>query len=235
MKLVLFDIDGTLLRGSGQGKRSLLAAIDEHVDAAYERERAISGKTDLQFLHEVLGPFYPTEELERELIPRILRRYPEILQKTYDETRERENGAVRMLPGIPALLDAVAEAEANNQILPGLLTGNIEAGARIKLGVFGLMRYFRLGAYGHEGRFRRELPGVAAAKAKALIGREFAGEDIVILGDTENDVDCGRDLGARAIAVATGWSAYEALEREQPHFLFADFSDTSAVMDAILG
>jgi phosphoglycolate phosphatase-like HAD superfamily hydrolase len=115
----------------------------------------------------------------------------------------------------------------------GLLTGNIEAGARIKLGPTGLWPRFRLGAYGSDHADRTRLPRVAAERAEALVGRPFSGRDTVIIGDTPRDIGCARAFGARAIAVATGWHTAQDLAAHAPDHVFADFSAQDPALAAI--
>jgi phosphoglycolate phosphatase-like HAD superfamily hydrolase len=137
---------------------------------------------------------------------------------------------VRLYPGVRELIEAlVARADA----VVGLLTGNIEAGARIKLRSTGLWPHFRLGAYGSDDADRTRLPRVAAGRAEALVGRAFGGPDTVIIGDTPRDIGCARAFGARAIAVATGWHSVEDLATHRPDRVFADFSDREPALAAI--
>src|SRR5262249_57684230 len=110
-------------------------------------------------------------------------------------------------------------------VLLGLLTGNSEAGARIKLEPTGLRPYFRLGAYGSDHHNRRQLPSLAARRAHALVGVPFAPEQVVVIGDTPRDIECARHFGAVAVAVATGQFTRAALEAERPDLLFDDFAD----------
>jgi phosphoglycolate phosphatase len=115
------------------------------------------------------------------------------------------------------------------------VTGTAVGGARVKLQPTGLWPRFRLGAYGSDHADRRALPGVAAGRAQALMGRSFAGVDTVVIGDTPRDIDCARAFGATAVAVATGWHTPESLAEHQPDHLFTDFSDTDRALRAILG
>ena len=105
------------------------------------------------------------------------------------------------LPGIRELVTALA---ADRRALVGLLTGNVEEGARLKLEPTGLLPLFKVGAYGSDSALRADLPAVAVARAEALDGRRYAGKDVVVIGDTPADVECGASLGVTAVAVATG-------------------------------
>ena len=222
-RLVLFDIDGTLLMGNQQGKSALMQAV---APAPFNREHRISGKTDLQFIFECLEPHYGEHELTRRL-PDLFDCYIAYLRESYIT-----DNRVRLLPGVRDLLNAL---ESHRSVcLIGLLTGNIQRGAQIKLGAVGLSDYFTLGAFGEDGRYRRQLPPVAVDRALRHCGVHFRNRDVIILGDTTNDIDCGRPLNARTIAVASGFDSHADLAAEKPDFLFHDFQDTDAVLRAIL-
>ncbi|MCR9141960.1 MAG: HAD family hydrolase [bacterium] len=256
MKLLLFDIDGTLLRGHGRGKQALIeamqASIDDrgctHLFGAGEGRRAlgeaplaapevqtnpgmqngIAGKTDLQFVHESLGPEL-TDAAIAEMIPQIFAEHSRRLREYFTAA-----AGVELLDGVRELLEEVQRLHRSGErCLPAVLTGNIQAGANIKLKVFGLEPYFVLGAYGDEGRVRRELPPIAVQRARDLTGRDFAGADVVIIGDTPNDIDCGRPLKARTIAVTTGPYARDELAEHEPHAIFDSLADTDRVLSAI--
>ena len=108
-------------------------------------------------------------------------------------------------------------------------------GARLKLEPTGLFSLFKVGAYGSDSALRADLPAVAVARAEALDGRRYAGKDIVVIGDTPADVECGASLGVTAVAVATGRHTVDELAACAPDHLFADFSDWRAAYDAIIG
>ena len=130
------------------------------------------------------------------------------------------------------LLDAL---EARSGIILGLLTGNLEQGARAKLGAVGIdFERFRIGAYGSDHEHRPELPAVARARTRGRLGIDIRGEAMVVIGDTPADLTCGRSLGASAIGVATGRYSIEELLEHHPVAAFRDFSDTDAVVRAIL-
>ena len=147
------------------------------------------------------------------------------------ETEIGDGRLVRLFPGVAELVETLAATEA---CVVGLLTGNVEAGARIKLRSTGLWPRFRLGAYGSDDADRTRLPGVAAERARALVGRTFRGGDVVVIGDTPLDVGCGRAFGARCIAVATGRHTVDDLTACAADDVFRDFSDTARVVTTIL-
>lgn len=144
---------------------------------------------------------------------------------------EPERG-VSMFPGVAALIDAV---HSRDDSVLGLLTGNVEAGARLKLASVGLdFERFRINAFGSDSEIRGELPAIAHRRMQDVFGVVLEGRDVVVIGDTPADIACGRALGARAIAVATGWYSVDDLRAHNPHAVFADLSDTDAVMAAII-
>ena len=139
---------------------------------------------------------------------------------------------VETLPGIRELVTALV---ADRRALVGLLTGNVEEGARLKLEPTGLLPLFKVGAYGSDSGLRADLPAVAVARAEALDGRRYAGKDVVIIGDAPADIDCGAALGVTAVGVATGRHTVDELARHGPDHLFADFTDWRAAYAAIMG
>jgi phosphoglycolate phosphatase-like HAD superfamily hydrolase len=138
---------------------------------------------------------------------------------------------VRVLPGVAALVERL---HGHADVTLGLLTGNIEAGARIKLEPTGLWPRFRMGAYGSDHADRLRLPSLAARRAQALTGHVFRPEDVVVLGDTPLDVECARAFGALAVAVATGPFTRGELEHERPDLLFDSFADVDATAERLL-
>jgi phosphoglycolate phosphatase-like HAD superfamily hydrolase len=138
---------------------------------------------------------------------------------------------ITVYPGVHQLLEKLA---AMPHATLALLTGNTQPTAGLKLSLAGIFHYFRFGAYGNEGRSRSDLPAIAVERAREHTGRSFVNKDIVIIGDTPNDIECGRHLSARTIAVATGTVPFGVLQRHQPDHLFHDFSETGNVLRAIM-
>jgi phosphoglycolate phosphatase-like HAD superfamily hydrolase len=129
----------------------------------------------------------------------------------------------------------VARLAQSPEALLGLVTGNIEEGARIKLLPTGLWAHFRVGAYGSDHMDRRRLPSLAARRAQALVGYPFAPTDVVVIGDTPHDIDCARAFGAVAVAVTTGQYTRAELLADRPDHLFDDLADVDKVLAAVLG
>jgi phosphoglycolate phosphatase-like HAD superfamily hydrolase len=225
-RLVLFDVDGTLLSAGRAARESVLAALEEIYGWKGSAERHdFSGKTDPQIVRELVSETVGPERCE-EALDRALARYLEEL------ARRLEKAPVVPKPGIPELLERLA---SDPRAHLGLLTGNLERGARMKLEPPGFNRYFPFGAFGSDSPDRYELPAVAIDRARRHSGREFVGKSVVIIGDSVHDVACGRSLGVRAIAVATGPTPADRLAAESPDALFASFEDVDAAVAAILG
>lgn len=228
-RLVLFDIDGTILLTAGAGRRAVLRAVGEVLpltDAAHTVR--FDGKTDPLIVMELLAAAgHPTPE-DRRLVDELCHRYVAYLE---EELQAPTHGTT-VLPGIVELLAALHE---HPEVMLGLLTGNVERGARLKLTSGGIDHSrFVVGAYGSDAYFRPELPAIAARRAEPFLGRVPSGPDVVIIGDTPADVTCGTGIGARAVAVATGSYDTATLHEAGAAAVFADLSDTGRVVEAIL-
>jgi len=225
-RLILFDIDGTLLSAGRAARDSILAALESVLGWKGSADgNDFSGKTDPQILRELVEESVGDDRFDATL-SRVLDRYVEELK-----SRLRPDAVVPK-PGIPELLERLDREPA---VVLGLLTGNIERGARLKLGPPGFNRYFPFGAFGDDSADRYCLPAVAVGRARERTGHDFPPASVVVIGDSVHDVGCGRSLGARTIAVATGPTPAEKLAGERPHALFSDFSDVEAATRAILG
>jgi phosphoglycolate phosphatase-like HAD superfamily hydrolase len=164
----------------------------------------------------------------------IDQRMPGVMRRYVDGLRKYLNGSgrtVELYPGVASLIDAV---ERSDDAVLGLLTGNIEPGAKLKLASVGLdINRFRINAFGSDHEVRGELPAIAHRRICDAFGVTLAGRDVVVIGDTPADIDCGRALGARAIAVATGRYSVEQLLEHDPFAVFQDLTDTEAVMAVV--
>jgi phosphoglycolate phosphatase-like HAD superfamily hydrolase len=187
------------------------------------------GKTDPQIVRELMRlEGHADERIDAEM-QRLFEVYVECLAE------ELHNPAFRpyTLPGVPVLLDAL---ERRADMILGLLTGNLEQGAKAKLRAVGVdPERFQVGAYGSDHELRPELPAIARARTLRRIGIDLTGDAIIVIGDTPADLTCGRSLGARAIGVATGRYSTDELSRHDPVAVFEDLSDTASVMRAIVG
>ena len=224
-RLVLFDIDGTLLSAGRAARESVLAAMREIY--GWEGDGSshdFSGKTDPQIVRELVAESVGPERCEADL-PRALERYLEEL------SRRITPELVQPKPGIPDVLSALSRRPG---VTLGLLTGNLERGARMKLEPPGFNRHFPFGAFGSDSADRYDLPAIAVERARASCGRTFAGKAIVIVGDSVHDVACGRSLGVRSVAVATGPTSAGRLAAEKPDALLESFADVDEGLEAIL-
>ncbi|MEO8502847.1 MAG: HAD family hydrolase [Acidobacteriota bacterium] len=217
MRLILFDIDGTLL-DCGRQVRPLLASALADVYGtcgdidAYD----FAGKTDPRIVLDLMGG----AGLERLHILGELPRLRELYLRRLEEGLLA--GRMRLLPGVRELLERLS---ARKGLTLALLTGNWEAGARIKLGRFGLNAYFPFGAFGDDGENRSDLPPAAQRRAREHAGEHFAADDMLIIGDSLLDVECARHNGVRSLAVATGRTAASDLEAAGADWVIANLLD----------
>ncbi len=232
MRLVLFDIDGTLLWTDGAGRRAIHGAlVDEAGTAGPIEGYRFDGKTDPQIVRELLALAGHPGATDEATVAAVCRRYVTRLEAELARPAQR----TRLLAGVGPLLAALEPHEAEGTALVGLLTGNLAAGAALKLRSAGLdPARFAVGAYGSDSGHRPDLPAVAARRALERTGRAFAGTDVVIVGDTPDDVACAHAHGARAVAVATGFFGVAALRATDAAWVFPDLSDTAAVLAALL-
>ncbi|MGH7559750.1 MAG: HAD family hydrolase [Gemmatimonadales bacterium] len=227
-RLVLFDIDGTLLLSAGAGRRAILAALADHV-ADFETLTKVrfDGKTDPQIVTELLAAAGDPEPEEPGRITRVLQRYVELLERDLALNGHR----AATMPGVPELLDLLEGDDA----LIGLLTGNVVPGARLKLAAVRIdPDRFRVGAFGSDHARRFELPPIAARRAEPFFGRVPSGAEVVIIGDTPDDVCCAASIGARTVGVATGAYSEAELRDAGASVVLPDFRDVPAARRAIL-
>jgi phosphoglycolate phosphatase-like HAD superfamily hydrolase len=228
-KLVLFDIDGTILLSDGAGRRAIIRAIAEEIgDPGSLSHIPFGGKTDPQIVAELLAAAGQREPPSVERVHGICRRYVELLAGELDQPTSR----TCVMPGIHQLLQRL---ESEQGVILGLLTGNLAQGARLKLRAAGIdPERFRVGAYGSDAPHRPALPAIAAKRAAEYFGREPEGHSVVIIGDTPADIACGSCIQARAVAVATGDYSVADLQACGPHAVFENLSDTERVLQSIL-
>ena len=233
MRLILFDIDGTLLWTDGAGRRAIhRALLDEMGTAGPIEGYRFDGKTDPQIVRELMERAGHPEWDSEDRITAVCTRYVELLTAELAKPTQ----ATRIYPGIKELLAALEPHEAERHALVGLLTGNVEHGAALKLRSAGLdPARFAVGAFGSDSHHRPSLPAIAAKRAEQRTGRRFTGDDIVIVGDTPDDVACAQPIGARTVAVATGHFDVPQLRATGAAHVFENLTDTRAVTDALLG
>ncbi len=227
-KLVLFDIDGTILWSDGAGRRAIHTALEEVFGSIGPPEYRFDGKTDRQIVRDLMRHDGHEDAGIDDRMDVLLERYVECL----DVELADPGFTARLLDGVPELLDAL---EARDDVVLGLLTGNVEPGARAKLRAVGIdPDRFRVGAFGSDHEHRPELPAIAQLRVRDLLGVDVPGRDVVVIGDTPADIECARSVDARAIGVATGRYPVEELALHGAAAVFADLTDTEAVVRAIL-
>lgn len=225
-RLILFDIDGTLVRGGPAKDAFLKALLETYGTTGDVRGVTFAGKTDPQIARELLTSAGVESEAIDEGLPELWERYARYLAEGLPGT------PMRVLPGVVELLVALS---ALDDVGLGLLTGNIVQGAELKLGSAGLWDHFALGTspvggFGSDHEHRDELPAIALERARRRWRREIDAADTIIIGDTPRDVACGLAGGTRTVAVATGSFGVEELGAAGAHDVLEDLSLTAAVV-----
>jgi phosphoglycolate phosphatase len=218
MHICLFDIDGTLIASGGAGKAALEAALAEEFGVPHILDKLqLSGRTDRAIIADLfrLHVIDDTPVNHERLIDAYLRHLPRYLH------------AGRVLPGIAELL---VHLDERPDVAVGLLTGNVRAGAKVKLGFFGLYDYFAFGGYGDHHLDRDDVAREALVEVRRLFNGTIRPQSIWVIGDTPLDIRCARSIGARAVAVATGWHSLAELAAHQPDLLLADLSNPDLLL-----
>jgi len=224
VRIVLFDVDGTLLWTDGAGRRAVHRALKdvlgiEHPAAGFR----FDGRTDPEIVRLLAAA--AGRDHDPAVVADVLDHYVGLLVQEL----ARPGHKTTVYPGV---FELVAALERRDDCVIGLLTGNIAAGARLKLASGGLdIARFTVGAFGSDHEVRAELPAIAQRRARER-GIEAGGKEVVIIGDTPADVTCGRAIGARAIGVATGSYSVPDLIAAGAYAAFQDLSDTDAVVQA---
>lgn len=214
MNVCLFDIDGTLLSSGGAGKAALEAAFTEDFGVALRHHVPYAGRTDRAIMRDLLRLHEVDDSPENTM--RLTNAYLARLPASLNTHKGR------VLPGIVALLNWLS---GTGRFSIGLLTGNIRAGAQVKLGHYGLYERFAFGGFGDHHFDRDDVAREAHAQIHTLLGRPVAGDRIWVIGDTPLDIRCARAIGARVVAVATGQHSVEELKAAQPDLVMSDLSD----------
>jgi phosphoglycolate phosphatase-like HAD superfamily hydrolase len=222
-KFVLFDIDGTLIDPGGAGKRSLIKAFYEmfSIRDAFAGVTT-AGKTDIQIIREGLSIHgLPCSD---GILASIVSQYIENLEIKINNKRKH------VMPGAVELLNAL---KAMDGYWLGLLTGNIERGARIKLGAFDLNKYFPVGAFGDDDEDRNGLLPIAVEKLREMTNIDIPYSDCIVIGDTPKDVQCSKPFGATSIVVSTGPYSYESLLETGADYVLKDLTCSIDLIELI--
>jgi phosphoglycolate phosphatase-like HAD superfamily hydrolase len=225
MPILLFDIDGTLVRTGGAGKAAMETALRAAFGVPEVRDGVpYSGRTDGAIARDLLAAhgLDPSPANVRRLQDAYLERLPAALGRRPGE----------VCPGVIGLLPLLA---GRRDVVLGLLTGNVRAGARAKLGHFGLWDYFPCGGFGDGHHDRDDVARSAVADVRRHLGREVDPADVWVIGDTPLDVKCARAVGAKAVAVATGWHPCHELRACEPDLFLDDLSDHAPLLAAWAG
>ncbi|MES2696475.1 MAG: HAD family hydrolase [Verrucomicrobiota bacterium] len=223
--LLLWDIDGTLVASGGAGMRALRIALRKTfgLDSSLQ-DVDFAGRTDTWIMRAIFKKF-------------DLPATPENFARLFDGyvtalPGELHNPHARVLPGVREILRASADHGA---IAQGLLTGNMRRGAQAKLTHHGLWEHFDFGAFGDDSEFRNELGPHALRRALERHGIHFPADNVWVIGDTPHDIACGKIIGARTLAVATGSSTLAELRAHAPTAAVEDLSDTTAILKLFEG
>ncbi len=228
VRLLLFDLDGTLIRSNGVGRAALDSAFAERCGwEEATRGLSFAGATDIGIVRDVFARFGRSADEAAAACPDLLGSYLRHLEALL----ARSPGAVVTLTGVNALL---AGLRARDDAVVGVLTGNVEGGARLKVAAAGLEWSFRVGAFGDEAPTRPDLLPLALERAAAVTGRSLQAERAVVIGDTPLDVAVARAHGARAVGVHTGFASREALAASRPDVLLDDLGATEEALAALL-
>jgi phosphoglycolate phosphatase len=222
-RLLLFDIDGTLIHSGGAGVHALKLTLVERFGIEDDlRDIEIAGMTDSGIVVSILKKHRIPETSEN--VSAFLDSYVHFLSLELPRRRGK------LLPGVLELLERL---KSRKHLVLALLTGNVSRGARLKLEHYGVWHFFEFGACADDDQDRNELGSFARARAKEKHGREFAAAEIDVIGDTPRDIACGKALGARTIAVATGTWSREELAAHRPDFLIEDLSNVGQLTDTL--
>lgn len=227
MKLLLFDIDGTLLHAGGAGIR----AANRAFSAIYDIEDGMhgitpDGKTDPLILREMFRNTLYRDYLDGEAA-RIYRSY-----LLYLEEEMKRRTPITVLDGISQILEAIS---SRDDLELGMATGNIEEAAWIKLSYSGLDSYFKFGAFGSDSEYRGEIIRIAIERGERILNKCSGFAEVIVIGDTPFDIIHGKAAGAKVFGVATGSYSLKDLEIYNPDYLFEDFSDVETALKVFVG
>ena len=231
MRILLWDIDGTLMRSvrTGAYKEYTIPVLEEIFGTAGRlSDMRVSGMTDLQIIFEALKESEVSQEEIVKQIDRLSRRITE-------EARRITGNGVEFFQLLPGVRETLQTLHNHPRYQSGLLTGNIKPMADLKMELMDLDQFFTLpGAFGEESHIRRDLPALAADRIRDHLQTDIPPEHFIVIGDTPNDIDCARNFGARAVAVGTGrfYSDEEILACE-PDAVLPDLSDTNLVLTTL--
>ncbi|MEY2487910.1 MAG: phosphoglycolate phosphatase [Verrucomicrobiota bacterium] len=222
-RLLLFDIDGTLIHAAGAGLRSLTLALAERFGIDDDLgDIEIAGMTDSSIVVSILNKH--AIPATNENVAAFLDTYVHFL------SLELPRRAGLLLPGV---LELLKKLKTRTHVVLALLTGNVSRGAQLKLEHYGVWHFFEFGAFADDHHDRNQLGPFARARAREKHGYEFEASAIDVIGDTPRDIACGKAFGARTIAIATGSWPRAELAAHEPDFLFDDLSNVDEIIHAL--
>lgn len=228
-RLLLWDVDGTLIRGGGVGGEAITRAAATVAGKVIEPAAVfMHGKTDPQIIAELFRAAEVADDVIPELLPAALAEAERLLAAAEDDLRRLGN----VIPGVVEVLEAMAGRPGVRQTL---LTGNLAGNAAVKLAAFDLTGYFdvEVGAYGSDDADRNALVPVALERVERLRGERYRPDDVWVIGDTPGDLACARAGGVRCLLVATGQVPLEELEAAGADVVLVDLTDTAAVVELL--
>ncbi len=227
-RLVLWDVDGTLIDSGGVGAEMFDVALERALGVRPSTRIRMSGKTDPQIVNEYFDVLDVAQAERDEHLATVLEHLADALAAEEDEIRRQG----RVLTGVVDVLEALGRHEG---VLQSLLTGNLAPNALVKLRAFGLDRYvdLEIGAYGSDHADRRRLIPFALERTAKLRGRTLDRGDVWVVGDTPNDLACARAGGARCLLVASGRYGPAELADCGPDAVLDDLSDTDALVELL--
>lgn len=227
MRVILFDIDGTLVDSAGAGRRAM--------NRAFADLHGIAGALDGITLHGRTDPLIVRDAFERRLgRPPTTQEVGAIIDKlvAYLGVELQNSPSYRVLPGVREILE---ELHSRDDILLGLGTGNAEPAARLKLSHGGIWNYFRFGGYGSDSATRSEIVRIGVERGERLLGDGRHVKEIWVVGDTPSDVEAGKAVGAKTLVTATGMHTLETLQACEPDLTVPDLSDVPFITGILLG
>ena len=228
MRILLWDIDGTLIRSARPGgyKEYTVPVLEEIFGTAGRlADMQVSGMTDLQIVFEALSEAGITQD-------EILARADVLVSRLTEEARRVTGNGTKFFELLPGVRETLTALDAHPRYQSALVTGNIKPMAQLKMELVGLDHFFTLpGAFGDESHNRRDLPARAAERIRKHLQMDLAPEQFIVIGDTPNDIDCAHHFGARAVAVGTGrFYPNEEIVKHKPDKFLADLSDVDRVL-----